>query len=605
MASEEATPVITQTELFERLYESLPDGVLLSDASGKILHANEQAQGLFGYSRTELVGMTIEMLIPEQFRASHVEQRHAYNLQPRVRPVGTGLELYARRKDGSEFPVDIMLSPLDTGDGWRVIAVVRDISDRKRAEQALRESHAMLEQICDSSPDAILLLTRPEGRIIRANAQAEKISGYRRDELLHRSVEDLLGSEGRHRFRPVIHRLDEPIEGSHPTLELNVHQKDGCIVPVEVTYDSVLTNEGEMILAVVRDVTARKQAEDALQRSAQRLRSIVESVKDYAIFTLDLSGQVTSWSPAAEHIKGYSAEEILGEHFSRFYLPEDIEHGKPERLLKLAAARGRVEDEGWRVRKDGSLFWANVVITALRNSAGDVEAYLKVTRDFTARKRAEEALLLEITNVLVSNKEVSELLSAISASLKKVVPHDSANLALYDPKVQKLRMHVLKSPPDLEVNLSDPYIPLEGTPSGLCFSSRQPVVLNRLDNERFPSARVKGLFAAGINSACLLPLAHQGRVLGVLSVGSMKKGAFAKTNLTLLSQVANQVALAIDNADTFSQLSNLNRRLLEEKRYLEDELRTKYSFEDIIGEDSTLKHVLKQVETVAPTDARV
>jgi formate hydrogenlyase transcriptional activator len=467
-----------ELSLFELLYESLPDGVVLTDSDGKILRVNVQAEQLFGYSRAELVGRPVEILIPERYRETHVGHRVQYGRGPRLRPMGAGLELYATRKGGSEFPVDIMLSPVQTAEGMRVIAVVRDVTDRKRAEDALRESE-------------------------------------------------------------------------------------------------------------------------------QRLQAIIDTVKDYAIFTLDPEGRITSWSPAAERIKGYQAEEIVGQHFSRLYPQDEVQRRKPEEELRLAAEYGRLEDEGWRIRKDGSQFWANVVITPLRDRMGMLQGFVKVTRDFTARKRAEEALLLEITNVLVSNLDIRKLLAAISASIREVVPHEYASLTLYDPDLKKLRLYVLDAPPGLELAREERVVSVEGTPAGLCFSSRQPVIVDRLNDGRFPTTAIRHLVEAGIQSGCWLPLISHGRPLGALGVGSTNEAACAQINLTLLSQVTNQIALALDNAAAFDQITSLNERLLEEKSYLEDELRTEYNFEEIIGESAPLKRVLKQVETVAPTDATV
>lgn len=596
-----------QANLFERLYESLPDGVVLTNANGEILRVNLHAERLFGYSRDELLGQPVEMLIPERFRVGHVSQRNVYHHDPRPRPMGAGLELFAKRKDGTEFPVDIMLSPFETKEGMLVVAVVRDITERKRAEQALKASRAMLEKLFESSPDGILLVTSLEGRIVRVNAQAEKMSSYSREELVGRSVDDLIPPRSRnpHGFNRLTYRPEDRAEGAGAILELYAKRKDGVEFPVEITCSPVETDDGEMVLGVVRDVTARKQAEDALRESEERLRSVVESVKDYAIFTLDPEGRVTSWTPAAERIKGYRAEEIIGQHFSRFYPLEDTERGKPDMELKLAAEHGRFEDEGWRVRKDGSQFWANAVITALRDNAGNLRGFSKITRDFTARKQAEEALLLEITNVLVSDVEIGKLLSAISASISRIAHHDYASLALYDPEVKELRLHLLNSPEGLDLNTEEMFIPLEGTPAGLSFSSRQPFVVDRLDDGYFTSSTIQHLIEAGIRSGCWLPLISHGRPLGVLGVASVKEGAFAKTNLNLLSQVTNQVALAIDNATAFSQINGLSDRLMKEKQYLEDELRTAYNFEEIIGESPALKRVLKQVETVAPTDATI
>src|SRR3989442_1206294 len=133
-------------------------------------------------------------------------------------------------------------------------------------------------------------------------------------------------------------------------------------------------------------------AKPALPGYEERFRLLVETVRDYAIFLLDPGGRVASWNPGAERIKGYHSEEIIGRHFSCFYPQEDVEAGKPDRELEAAASHGRVEDEGWHVRKDGSRFWANAVITALRDEAGTLVGFAKVTRDLTEQRRAEEAL---------------------------------------------------------------------------------------------------------------------------------------------------------------------------------------------------------------------
>jgi rsbT co-antagonist protein RsbR len=130
------------------------------------------------------------------------------------------------------------------------------------------------------------------------------------------------------------------------------------------------------------------------------LRLMVESVSDYAILTLDPSGHVTSWNPAAQRLKGYRADEIIGQHFSRFYPPDDIQRRKPEHELKVAASEGRFEDEGWRVRKDGSRFIANVIITALRDKSGQLQGFGKITRDITQRKQAEDVISKQALQIL-------------------------------------------------------------------------------------------------------------------------------------------------------------------------------------------------------------
>ena len=147
-------------------------------------------------------------------------------------------------------------------------------------------------------------------------------------------------------------------------------------------------------------MTERKRAEEALRLSQERFRLLVEEVKDYAIFMLDPTGKILSWNEGARKIKGYTADEIIGQHFSIFYTSEDIDRGKPNEELTFAAAEGRWEEEGWRLRKDGSRFWADVVITALHDKDGNLLGFTKVTRDMTEGKRAREAFLLEVTSAL-------------------------------------------------------------------------------------------------------------------------------------------------------------------------------------------------------------
>ncbi|MCP3097969.1 PAS domain-containing sensor histidine kinase [Myxococcus sp. K15C18031901] len=161
--------------------------------------------------------------------------------------------------------------------------------------------------------------------------------------------------------------------------------------------------------------TERETGEATLDTAAQ-LHLLIDSVRDYAIFTLDVTGRIASWNGGAERIKGYRAEEILGQHFSRFYPPEDVAWGKPAWELEVATREGRFEDEGWRVRKDGSRFWANVVITALRDSTGRLVGFGKVTRDFTERKRAEEVREMERLREALQARD--EFLSVASHELK-------------------------------------------------------------------------------------------------------------------------------------------------------------------------------------------
>lgn len=216
-----------------------------------------------------------------------------------------------------------------------------------------------------------------------------------------------------------------------------------------------------------------------------------------------------------------------------------------------------------------------------------------------ARERDRSTLLLEINNTLVSNLNLSELLAAISKCLKNVMPHDAAGLALHDPEINKLRVTALEFPADENVFIADEIIELDGTPGGRAFTTRQPVISG-------PDAPPDSLRQrAGLKSGCLVPLISHDRALGILGVGSLQENAFSQDDAELLNQIGKQVAIAVENALAFRQIDKLKNQLTEEKLYLEEEIRTEYNFEEIIGNSNVLKRVLQDVETVAATDSTV
>jgi PAS domain S-box-containing protein len=165
---------------------------------------------------------------------------------------------------------------------------------------------------------------------------------------------------------------------------------------------------------VTRDMTEQRRAQETLRQSEELFRLLIEGVRDYAIFMLDPSGHIASWNSGAQLIKGYTAAEIIGRHFSIFYPLEDIDDGKPERELRIATTEGRYEEEGWRLRKDGSRFWANVLITAVFDTHGELRGFAKITRDMTERKRAEEQReqLREQEHQLLREREVRAQMEA-------------------------------------------------------------------------------------------------------------------------------------------------------------------------------------------------
>jgi len=208
--------------------------------------------------------------------------------------------------------------------------------------------------------------------------------------------------------------------GIEDKYELTYIRKDGSRFPAIVSVTALRNADGGIIgyLLIGTDNSARKQAEEKLRWTEEGFRLMVESVTDCAIVMLDSEGRVVSWNTGAQRIKGYSAEEIVGQHFSRFYPPADIVRGAPQHDLDSAAAEGRFEVEGWRVRKDGSRFWANVVFTAIRDQAGEPRGFAKLTRDLTERRQVEETLTSAKGAAEKANLAKSEFLSSMSHELR-------------------------------------------------------------------------------------------------------------------------------------------------------------------------------------------
>jgi PAS domain S-box-containing protein len=294
--------------------------------------------------------------------------------------------------------------------------------------EAVQRPPEWLRVTLASIGDAVIT-TDPNGAITFMNAVAESLTGWKLQEARGMSLDlvfKIVNEETRRTVEnPATRAMREGIVvglANHTVLIA----KDGTERCIDDSAAPIRNERGEVIGVVLlfRDVTERRKADEALRQSEERFRLLVEAVQDYAIFMLDPRGHIASWNMGAERIKGYRAEEIIGKHFSCFYPKEAIERGWPEEELQKAKALGRFEDEGWRLRKDGSMFWANVIITALRKKSGELIGFSKVTRDLTERKRAEEECRqLERTKAVAEisadlNRRKDEFLAMLSHELR-------------------------------------------------------------------------------------------------------------------------------------------------------------------------------------------
>jgi PAS domain S-box-containing protein len=431
-----------ETDASDRLLEAMPDAIVIVSAEGRVTRVNGRAEALSGYDRDELVGLPVEELVPEGLRSTHVAHRTAYQRAPTVRSMGTHLDIRFRRKDGSEFPADIALSPVLTGDGLAVLASVRDITERKRAE------------------------------------------------------EELL------------------------------------------------------------------QAQTAF-------RLVVEGVRDYAILMLDTGGHVETWSPGAARLTGYAAAEILGRHLSTFYPQADVDAGRPARELAVAAEAGRYEEEAWRVRKDGSRFWANVVVTAIRDPAGKLLGFAKIVRDVTERKRQDDRLqaVVEVAQATLEGRAEADLLGLIVQRARALTGSALGAVEVLDPGERTATVAAADGPWSGEV--AGRQVSLAGSATEQVLASGRSLLLDGAPAGGDGPASLRAAGEAG--PSLTVRLASGDRVIGALAVANEPGGRpYAGADQRLLELFAAQAAVAIDYTRVRGDLQRL--AVLEDRERIGREL---------------------------------
>jgi len=387
----------------QTVLDSANVSIISTDLNGVIQTFNKAAQNWLGYAVEEVIGKQSLIAIHDVDEISDHAEVLTIELGAKVEPGVDALIAKARfgtadenewtyiRKNGTRFSVQVSITAVhdDKGEILGYLAIGNDITARKEAEQALKELILRYQSLFEYAEDSIFLSRPGDFHFIDVNHNAAKRLGYTREELLQMNTWDINPPED----GPLLAELGKKLlSDGNARFEKYHRRKDGTLMPVEISSRVIYYGDQQVVQSFVRDITERKAAEEALRQVEERIHLMIDEVVDYAIFTLDTEGYIMTWNAGAQRIKGYTADEIIGQHFSRFYSAEEVADGKPQRELVIAGSQGRFEEEGWRFRKDGSRFWANVIITALRDSDGQLRGFSKVTRDITERKLAEQKL---------------------------------------------------------------------------------------------------------------------------------------------------------------------------------------------------------------------
>jgi PAS domain S-box-containing protein len=364
-----------QTTKFENLLEAAPDAMVGVDQAGVIRFVNRQTERLFGYDRDLLVGQPVETLMPESFRKIHAEHRASYVADPATRAMGAGLELTGRRQDGTEFPVDVSLSSIATEDGLLVTAAVRDVTDRKKESQDLRQMAAIIEY----SDDAIIGKTL-DGVITSWNPAAERLYGYSSQGIIGKSVELLSPEDRTGEMTAILARIRTGQHLEH--FETVRVRKDATVFLASLTVSPIRGADGAIVGAstIVRDVTEQVQAFDAA-------RGMIESSLD-SLVAISPDGMITDANEATVKVTGVPREELIGTAFSDCFTDPE----KANRIYQLVFSQGMAVDYPLTMRhRDGTLTEVLYNASLYRDLKGKVLGVFAAARDVTEQRRAFEA----------------------------------------------------------------------------------------------------------------------------------------------------------------------------------------------------------------------
>jgi PAS domain S-box-containing protein len=400
-----------QEEPFRRLVDSVTDyAIFLLDTEGNVASWNRGAQRLKGYLPAEIIGKHFSTFYPKSALDKGWPQHELDTARRLGRFEDEGWRL---RKDGTRFWASVVITPVrdDAGRLLGFAKVTRDLTERRQNEERLRQSEERSRMLIEGVQDYAIFLVDVDGKVSSWNAGAERIQGYKPAEIIGKHISTFYPQEALDRDWPA-RELESAARLGRFEDEGWRLRKDGTRFWANVVITSLRGADGRLrgFSKITRDLSERREHEERLRQSEERFRLLLEGIADYAIFMLDAEGRVTSWNTGAERITGYAAEEVIGQSFERFFTPEDIAAARPAEELRRAVLHRRATDRGWRMRNDGTRYWADVIVTSLHDSDGRLRGFTTVTRDLSERKRME--------SLEAEGRQLTEFLAMLAHELR-------------------------------------------------------------------------------------------------------------------------------------------------------------------------------------------
>lgn len=560
----QAEAALQQREAELRLVtNSVPALISFVNSNQRYRFNNQGYEKWFGLQATDIYGKHIREVLGET----------AYEeIRPYVEQVLAGQEVtfesQVSYKDGGTRYVNATYVPRFNSQGKveGFVALVNDISDRKQAEATLRESEERFRHLADVAPVLIWM------------SGTDKLRNYFNLPWLNftgRTMEQERGNgwaQGVHPddFQRCLDTYVTAFDARQPLqMEYRLRRFDGLYRWVIDEAVPRYTSEGLFLgyIGSCIDIEERKQTEESLRQSESRLRLIIESAKDYAIFTLDLNGIIASWNSGAERLLGYVETEAIGCSGRMIFTSEDNEHRRAETEMQTALMQGRAENERWHVRKDGSRFWASGLMMPLLNEGGNPQGLVKILQDKTAQRLASERLqlLYETTRDLLSTDQPLTLMHTLFGKLSLQLDLHSYYNFMVDEKDSRPMLH-LRNYGGIsdEAAQSIKWIEFGQYICGLVAQERRPIIFDRAQITTHPNAQI--ICSMGSTAYAGYPLMAQGRLLGTLSFASLTRTYFTPEEIDLLQSTCNQVAIALERANLITSIQQQAEQLQQANR---------------------------------------